>query len=54
MRARHGPVDVVETLTIGDLHLKLNVVSNITVLPHQEFDREWELLGYQLFTQLVV
>lgn len=54
MRARHGPVDVVETFTIGDLHLKLDVVSNVTVLPHQELDREWELLGNQLFMKLVV
>ena len=54
MWARHGPIDVVETLTISDLHLKLDVVSNVTVLPHQELDRERELLGNQLLMKLVV
>lgn len=39
---------------IGDLDLELDVVTNVRVLPHEEFDADWELGSSDFLMQLIL
>lgn len=39
---------------IGDLDLELDVVTNVRVLPHEEFDADWKLGSSNFLMQLIL
>ena len=42
------------TLVIGHLQFELNVISNVGILPHQEFNTERKLTISELFMELIL